>query len=224
MQQFHPPYRGRGGGYGPPSRGYGGGYPPQYGYGGPPRGFRPPRNHRGRFPRQGQGYGRGQYFPRPHAQRGRTAAQDGEDPYYHLSMFENPWRFLLPQGHSKDIVEITKSTELDSGVAKVKSEVVTGDEAGGTENRTECTQGEVKEEAKEEVKEEGNKKEVEDLKDPATTRETDGGSEECRNGEGGVEGEGGEEGAAESVEKAAVKDAELAREDEDTASSTTAAT
>ena len=121
MQDYRRPYRGggRGGGF----RGRGGSYPgggyrayynPQP-YGGyEQRGFRP-QFYRGRFPRPGppggalrnrggRGYGRGHY----QAQKQRRP--DGDDPFYHVSMFEDPWRFLMPKRASDNLgKESTKS-------------------------------------------------------------------------------------------------------------------
>ena len=113
QQQQQQPYGGHGANY----RGRRGYNPNFGGYG--QRGFygRPQRFRGGRYPRYGgAGYGRGQYYPRAQ----KSWGTDSDDPFYHLSMFEDPWRFLLPKSESRANASEKKSDAKD----KLSSEVV----------------------------------------------------------------------------------------------------
>ena len=124
MGYYRPPRHPYGMGYGPPPPRYhggGGGYPPHYGR---PR----PRGHapfRGRGPRysgygRGGGGGGGQYHGKPHP-------KDFENLFYHPSMFEDPWRHLLP----KSDVEDTKEEDTKNNREKPAIKDVTVDDDDG---------------------------------------------------------------------------------------------
>lgn len=228
MQHFQPPHRGMG--YGPPPRGFRGGFPPQFGYGGPPRGFRPPGPFRGR--KRGYRHGRNINRP-PHL---RQQLPEGEDPYYHPSMFEDPWRYLLPKVQL-DSKEGDKESAKDTGELGNSQSVAGGGGGGeraGVEGKTRdeveksrtdgaVDQGEV----------EGGEKKLEGLDVAAV--EADASGEVCGNGEEEKGKEGGDEkgkeeereeeeevgkkevGAPASV-KAVVGEADLPKEDEITCS------
>lgn len=119
----HQPY----GGMGFSSQYHGGGgynpqryYQQQHGHGGGYRGgFHPQHHHHqqrfhhhrggGRFFRggRGRGYHHVQTWQRPQT-------QDGDDPYYHPSMFEDPWRFLMPKNKREDDVDRSEKIESEN--------------------------------------------------------------------------------------------------------------
>lgn len=141
QMHYHQPHYG-GGGYRPPFHGFRGGggghYPPPH-FGFRQRGFRPPNFRGGRFPRQGYRGGRG--GPRPP----RPRNNDNDEPYYHPSMFEDPWRFLLPQEKTegKNEEEAPKDTateETSEGKETEKSGTAEGESEGEkTENTANVT-------------------------------------------------------------------------------------
>ena len=200
--QYHQPQRSRGYGYPPRGRGWGGGggYQ-QYGYGGPPRGFRPPGNFRGRFQRPG--YVRGGPFRPYGGPRQRMPVPEGDDPYYHPSMFEDPWRFLLPKEE--------KAAESGPGSNEGTKDAneVTEPSSGGVEDGGVAQDGGVASETDAEVRTddaavvaEECKKEVDSPSEETAAETGDGGGEavksEERNGEGEQGGgEGEQEGGKE---------------------------
>lgn len=144
MEYYH--HRPYGMGYGPPPpHGYhGGGYSPQYGRS-RPRGYASPRPRgyapfRGRAPRySGYGHGGGQYHAKPHP-------KDFENLFYHPSMFEDPWRHLLPKSDTKDrgIEEDTKDNLENPAIKDVTvDDGKTGPDGGGSGadgDRTGCAE------------------------------------------------------------------------------------
>ncbi len=151
---YQQPHFGGGGNYGQPHYGFRGGHypPPQFGFG--QRGFRPPNFRGGRFPRHGY---RGGWGPRP--QRPRNS--DGDEPYYHLSMFEDPWRFLLPQEKQDEVAPTAEETSK-SKEAKEENTEEGGTDTGNVvaevkEDRTVCAEEVTKAGTETEVEKPGGK-------------------------------------------------------------------
>ena len=163
-QGYHRPYsrggegsrgfRGRGdfrGGYNP--RSFGGyeqhrGFRPQYFRGQSPNPGPPWGGMRGRGMRYGEppAFGRGQY--QYHQGPYKPRRQEGDDPFYHPSMFEDPWRFLLPK-RERDKQEKAASANVgaksnaNEGGSNDNAEIMDASSGGGgigkSEERTDIT-------------------------------------------------------------------------------------
>lgn len=120
---------------------------------------------------------------------------DSDEPFYHKSMFEDPWRYLLPQGTATESLEANKG-----GEDKAKEAVELEQSGGARGDKGEGVEGETGDEVCEvdrtggkeggEGEEKDTKKEVEEQKDPVAVETGSGGDEEMRNGDVG-QGEGG---------------------------------
>ena len=167
---YHPPYGSSGGGGG-------GGYAPprpfqHYGYQRPRSGgFRPNRERSwgggyGGGGGGGRGYGRGRG-------RGGQRRQDTNNPeaYYHLSMFEDPWRYLLPQEAKRPpayVVGRTDTVRMASEERETKGDDGSRVSVSSREDRTKNGGG-----GEEEVVEEGGAA----MKDSSTETGGDGGGD-----------------------------------------------
>lgn len=139
---------------------------------------------------------------------------DSDDPYYHTSMFEDPWRYLMPQKRRR---ARPMEEEAKDGTDESKTEISGGSEGG---DRTDGEDRVVQEDGKKDV--ENSSKDIavdtsgEDV--PGSNGSTVKEEEEKKDGEGkGVMGEV----SVEDV-KVTENNADLAREDAEDAQTTPA--
>ncbi len=125
-----PQYRG-GGGYGLQYRGGGsgyGGYPGGYEQRG--RGmYRPPQRFMGRYPRRPGGYG--PHYPQ-RLNKPKKADDESEDPYYNNFMFEDPWKYMIPNDELGEEGDYMESEQAGEGSGMTMENRIGGEGAENT--------------------------------------------------------------------------------------------